>query len=184
MLFVLTQSLAYGKKAGVWVAVGNVAGLLFHTAAVAMGLGALILASPRAYDAIKYLGASYLVYLAFVSFRKKESGTVASDAAPEVSTASLFVRGAIVSITNPHVTVLFVAFLPQFVVADRGQVPLQVVSLGLLFMLAALIVFVAVALASGLVRQKIAESPSTLSKIDRVAGVVYLGLALKLFLDK
>ena len=183
ILFVLTQSLAYGRKAGVWVAIGNVGGLIFHTAAVALGLGALISASPMTYNAVKYIGASYLVYLAFKAFQKKPADDLDASAIPEVSNTSLFWRGAIISITNPHVTVLFVAFLPQFVEASRGQVPLQLASLGLIFMVAALIVFLAVALASGLVRQKIAESPSMLSKIDRVAGVVFLGLAIKLFVE-
>ena len=183
ILFVLTQSLTNGRKAGLWVALGNVGGLIFHTAAVALGLGALISTSPMAYNTLKYLGAAYLVYLGIKAIRKHAGGELASvHKTDEVSNWDLFIRGAIVSITNPHVTVLFVAFLPQFIEVDRGMVPLQVVSLGLIFMVAALMVFAAVALASGLVRQKIVESPSMLANIDRVAGVVFIGLAIKLFL--
>lgn len=182
ILFVLTQSLTNGRKAGLWVAFGNVAGLVFHTAAVAAGLGVLIANSPTAYNTLKYIGASYLIYLGIKAIRKGGgAGLESGHAVDEVSTGDLFVRGAIVSITNPHVTVLFLAFLPQFIEPARGMVPLQVVSLGVIFMVAAMMVFSAVAMASALVRQKIVETPSLFKNIDRVAGVVFIGLGIKLF---
>ena len=181
IMFVLTQSLAYGKKAGLWAAFGNVCGVSFHIAAVALGLGALIANSPTAFSCVKYLGAAYLVYLAIKSLRKKEGDETPRDTGKSaVTERKFFLQGVMVSMLNPHVTVLFIAFLPQFVEARNGHVALQVVSLGLLFMLAALIVFSTVAIGSGMVRQKIDRSPSTLSNINRFASLVFVGLAVRL----
>lgn len=181
-LFILTQSLAYGPKVGILVSLGNVCALLVPTAATALGLGALITASPAAYGALKYVGAFYLLYLGIKSLLKKPAAEVDASAKPAEPSVGLALRGAIVSITNPHVSALFLAFIPQFINAEAGHVGAQVVQLGLLHMLSAFSVFVVIALASGLVRQKIAEKPQILRYIDRVTGVVFIGLALRLVL--
>ena len=182
VIFVLTQSLSYGRKAGMWVVLGNVAGVTFHIAAVALGLGALIANSPPTYNAIKYVGACYLLFLAYKTFQNKDAPDLDSSAQSAVSELKFFVQGATVSILNPHVTVLFIAFLPQFVDVRRGQVPLQFVSLGVLFMIAALIVFSSVAISSSFVREKIERSPSIFMYINRAACAVFVVFAIRLFL--
>ena len=182
VLFILTQSLTYGRKAGILISLGNVTALLVPTAAAAFGLTTLISTSPTAYAALKYIGAAYLLYLAYKAFTKTTVQEVESLDTPVVKKRSLALRGAIVSITNPHVTALFLAFIPQFINAQEGNIALQVVQLGLLHMVSAFTVFVAIAFASDFVRQKISESPAILRNVDRVAGVVFLGLSLRLIL--
>lgn len=139
-IFVLTQSALYGFRAGIVTTLGLMTGLFGHTAAVALGVAALFQTSEMAFMVLKCAGAAYLLYLAWLSFR---SG--ASRAWLEQSTFpgywALYRRGVIMNITNPKVTLFFLAFLPQFAKPELGNVPLQIVTLGLLFQLATLAVF-------------------------------------------
>ena len=138
-IFVLTQSALYGFRAGIMTTLGLMTGLFGHTAAVALGVAALFQTSEMAFMVLKCAGAAYLLYLAWLSFR---SG--ASRAWLEQSTFpgywALYRRGVIMNITNPKVTLFFLAFLPQFAKPELGNVPLQIVTLGLLFQLATLAV--------------------------------------------
>ena len=139
-IFVLTQSALYGFRAGIVTTLGLMTGLFGHTAAVALGVAALFQTSEMAFTVLKCAGAAYLLYLAWLSFR---SG--ASRAWLEQSTFpgywALYRRGVIMNITNPKVTLFFLAFLPQFAKPELGNVPLQIVTLGLLFQIATLAVF-------------------------------------------
>ena len=126
-IFVLTQSALYGFRAGIVTTLGLMTGLFGHTAAVALGVAALFQTSEMAFTVLKCAGAAYLLYLAWLSFR---SG--ASRAWLEQSTFpgywALYRRGVIMNITNPKVTLFFLAFLPQFAKPELGNVPLQIVS--------------------------------------------------------
>ena len=123
-IFVLTQSALYGFRAGIGTTLGLMTGLFGHTAAVALGVAALFQTSETAFTVLKCAGAAYLLYLAWLSFR---SG--ASRAWLEQSTFpgywALYRRGVIMNITNPKVTLFFLAFLPQFAKPALGNVPLQ-----------------------------------------------------------
>ena len=127
-IFVLTQSALYGFRAGIVTTLGLMTGLFGHTAAVALGVAALFQTSEMAFTVLKCAGAAYLLYLAWLSFR---SG--ASRAWLEQSTFpgywALYRRGVIMNITNPKVTLFFLAFLPQFAKPELGNVPLQIVTL-------------------------------------------------------
>ena len=121
-IFVLTQSALYGFRAGIVTTLGLMTGLFGHTAAVALGVAALFQTSEMAFTVLKCAGAAYLLYLAWLSFR---SG--ASRAWLEQSTFpgywALYRRGVIMNITNPKVTLFFLAFLPQFAKPELGNVP-------------------------------------------------------------
>lgn len=180
-IFVLTQSAVHGRSAGLVVTLGLCTGLLVHTAAVAFGVAALIQSSPLAFSLLKYAGAAYLLYLAWMSWRAGAQH-MQGEAAASPGLRGLWGRGVIMNITNPKVTIFFLAFLPQFVVTERGAAWAQMLQLGGLFIVATLLVFSSVAMLSGVLGDSLRRSQLGQVIINRVAAVVFVALALKLVL--
>lgn len=179
ILFVLTQSALYGARAGFATTCGLITGLFVHITAVSLGVAALFQSSETAFNVLKFAGAAYLLYLAWLSFR---SGTskASLQKAQFPGYGTLYRRGVIMNITNPKVTLFFLAFLPQFCAPERGSVALQVMELGLLFMLAAFLVFTAVSALGGRLAHWFNSSPRGQMLMHRVAGLVFVALAVML----
>lgn len=178
-LFVLTQSLAYGSRAGLLVVLGLCSGLVFHTAVVAMGLAALLRASPNALLLVKVLGAGYLLYLAGMSWRHARDAT-AERQPVLLSGPQLYRRGVIMNASNPKVALFFLAFLPQFVDPERGGVTMQIVILGVVFALATILVFGGIALLAGRYAEKLNASPARRAWLNRGTALVFVFLAVNL----
>lgn len=182
-LFVLAQAMQRGRMAGIAVTVGLCTGLLVHTAAVALGVAAIFSASALAFSLLKYIGAAYLIYLAYLSFRAK--GTGREDTSVElVSFAKLYRRGIIMNVTNPKVSIFFLAFLPQFTSPAHGPLLPQILVLGLLFIVSTILVFGGVSVLAGTVGTYFRKSPRAEVILNRLAGSVFLALAIKLALSK
>jgi threonine/homoserine/homoserine lactone efflux protein len=183
-LFVLVQSAQRGWRAGMAVVLGLCVGLVVHTAAVALGLAAVFAASAMAFTALKWCGAAYLAYLAWGALRAPAA--VASGAAPAAAAGTapsarrMVVRGMVMNLTNPKVLVFFLAFLPQFADPARGPVALQLMVLGAVFILATLLVFGAIACFTGAFGALLQRSARAQTVLNRVAGLVFLGLAVRL----
>ena len=179
ILFVLAQSALHGRNAGFLVTLGLCTGLLGHTAAVAIGVAAVFQASAVAFTALKLAGAAYLLWLAWQVLRTpvEEQGEVAAPSAPP---GVLYRRGIVMNLTNPKVSIFFLAFLPQFADPVRGSIPLQMIELGALFMLATALVFGAIAALAGTLGQALARSARIRKVMNRVAAAVFAGLALRL----
>jgi threonine/homoserine/homoserine lactone efflux protein len=176
--FVLVQSALHGRRAGLAVVLGLCTGLVFHTAAVAVGLAAVLAASERAFALVKYAGAAYLALLAWQAFR----APAASDAVADrpISGSRLYLRGIVMNVSNPKVAIFFLAFLPQFVDADRGDAVAQIAWLGLLFIAATLLTFGAIAWFAGALGGVLRPSPRVRLLMNRLAGCIFLALALRL----
>lgn len=180
-LFVTTQAAQQGRKAGLLVTLGLCSGLLFHTAAVTFGLAALFKTSATAFTVLKFSGAGYLLYLAVLSFRAgAETGPLAASA--KLSSAALYRRGIIMNITNPKVSIFFLAFLPQFADPSKGSLPVQFLLLGGIFMVATLIVFGAISILAGVFGEHFRKSAFAQKVLNRAAAGIFAGLALKLAL--
>lgn len=178
-LFVLSQSAVHGRTAGLAVTVGLCTGLIVHTSAVALGVAVIFQTSALAFSLLKYAGAAYLAWLAWQAFRVSGS-RLSQVGAVEVSRFKLYRRGIVMNITNPKVSIFFLAFLPQFADPARGPIWAQVMLLGGLFILATILVFGAVAILAGTLGQWLMGSVRAQVVINRLAGVVFLGLAFKL----
>ncbi len=178
-IFVLTQSALYGAKAGIVTTLGLITGLVGHTLAVAFGVAAIFTTSPMAYTVLKCVGAAYLVYLAYLTFRSGSS-VAALQKQVFVGYGALYRRGIIMNITNPKVTLFFLALLPQFANPARGSLPLQISVLGLLFMASALVVFSLVAILGGRLALWFNSAPKYQILMNRMAAIVFLGMALAL----
>lgn len=178
-LFVLVQSAIWGRSAGMAVVLGLCTGVLGHTMAVAVGLAGMFAASPAAFTALKLAGAAYLAYLAWQAWRAPVG--VGSMGRPDrLPATALYRRGVFMSLTNPKVMLFFFAFLPQFTRPDAGPVAWQIVTLGVAFMVAALLVFSAIAFFSGTFGQLLQRSPTAQRTLNRLAAVVFVGLAMRL----
>ena len=178
-VFVLLHSAVHGRRAGMLVVLGLCTGLLGHTTAVALGLAAVFAASQSAFVALKFVGSTYLAYLAWQAFRAPVS-VGGKDAAPVLRPAQLFLRGMLMNLTNPKVVIFFLAFLPQFANPALGSVAPQIMLLGIVFMLATLLVFGAIAVFSGTFGTLLLRSARAQRWLNRAAGVVFLGLAVRL----
>ena len=157
-LFVLTQSATGGKGAGLAVTLGLCTGLVGHTLAVVLGVAALVQASALAFNGLKLLGAGYLLYLAWQAVRAPTARLAAPAAAPPAYTR-LYRRGIFMNLTNPKVSLFFLAFLPQFADPGRGPLAPQLLLLGGLFIVATLLVFGAIALLAGTLGERLNRSP-------------------------
>ncbi|ALT76063.1 LysE family translocator [Paucibacter sp. KCTC 42545] len=180
-LFVLMQSATQGRRAGMFVVLGLCTGLLVHTAAIALGLAAMFAASPLAFTLLKFAGAAYLAYLAWQVLRAPV-GPLAEASQVQASPGTMYRRGVVMNLSNPKVVFFFLALLPQFVDAARGPVAGQIVQLGLLFMLSTLISFGAITWFAGSVRGLLKRSLKAQRALNRLAGVVFIGLAARLLM--
>lgn len=178
-LFVLTQSALRGKGAGLVVMLGLCTGLVVHSTAVALGVAVIFQTSAVAFSLLKFAGAGYLAYLAWCAFHAS-AAKIESKTNGYVSRGKLYCRGIIMNITNSKVSIFFLAFLPQFVDPSRGPVWAQIMMLGGLFILATILVFGSIALLAGTLGQVLNRSNRVQNVLNKMAGVVFLGLALKL----
>jgi threonine/homoserine/homoserine lactone efflux protein len=178
-VFVLMQSATHGRQAGLLVTLGLCLGLIGHTAAVALGLAAVLAASPVAFTVLKLCGAAYLLYLAWGAFRAPV-GPLALQAVPGLRPWRMVGRGLVMNLSNPKVGIFFLAFLPQFVQPSAGPVVLQVAWLGGLFMLATLLVFGGFAWFAAWVGGWLRGSARAQRGLNWLAGTVFVALALRL----
>ena len=178
-IFVLTQSALRGRGAGLLVMLGLCTGLIVHTIAVALGVAIIFQTSAIAFSALKFIGAGYLIYLAWQAFRASAE-KIEGEPDVIVNHWKLYCRGIIMNITNPKVSIFFLAFLPQFADPTRGPVAFQLLLLGGLFIIATILVFGGIALLAGTLGQWLNRSDRTQKILNKVAGTVFVGLALKL----
>lgn len=182
-IFVLTQSALHGRKAGLLVTLGLCTGLLLHTGAVSLGVAAVFQTSTLAFNILKAVGACYLLFLAWQAFR---AGAVKIDEKRNVgmSWQKLFSRGVVMNISNPKVAIFFLAFLPQFADPSRGSITIQLLVFGGLFIIATLLIFGTIAWTAGLLGDWLKGSARAQKIMNRVAGTVFTGLALKLAISE
>jgi threonine/homoserine/homoserine lactone efflux protein len=182
-LFVLTQSMVRGAKAGIAITLGLCSGLVFHTLAVALGVAVIFQTSALAFSLLKFVGAGYLLYLAYLSFKDASKTKLSADKL-SLSLGALYRRGILMNVTNPKVSIFFLAFLPQFTHPEAGSVTVQVFVLGATFMVCALCVFSLISLLAGRVGKWFAQTKNGESILNKVAGTVFGLLAIKLALSE
>jgi threonine/homoserine/homoserine lactone efflux protein len=179
VLYVVVQSAEQGRRVGLASVAGIHVGTLVHVAAAAAGLSALIVASAVAFSTVKYAGAAYLIYLGVRKLLERSSVEEMEQARESLRRA--FGRGAVVNVLNPKTALFFLAFLPQFVDADRGGVWSQALVLGFVFVGLGLVSDSLYALAAGtvggLLRRRRRE-------LRFGSGVVYIGLGTAAALTK
>jgi threonine/homoserine/homoserine lactone efflux protein len=181
-LMVLSLGMARGRRAGVAFGLGCALGCLNHTLLAALGVSALIAASPVAFTALKILGGLYLIWLGIQAIRNARPASVAT--ALNEPAMKLFVKGLIANAINPKVILFFLAFLPQFVDTARGHAGWQIVQLGLLFTLETVLIFGAIGWFAGSLGERLARHPAVGTGLDRIAGGIFVALGLRLLVAR
>lgn len=178
-LFLLTQSAIEGRIAGIFLALGLQTGLLFHTAAVALGVSVILKTSIIAFTILKIFGVLYLLYLAWHAFNAS-SVHPSKKKNKSLGNFALYRRGIIMNIANPKISIFFLAFLPQFVDASMGHTTQQIIELSAAFILASTIVFCSIAYLAGTIGEILKQSDTFQNILNKIAGTVFIGLAIKL----
>jgi threonine/homoserine/homoserine lactone efflux protein len=170
-----------GRRSGIAFGLGCALGCLSHTVLAAIGVSALIAASPTAFTVLKWAGGGYLLWLGIQALRSA-GGSRETDrgVAGTSSLRELFMKGVIANAINPKVVLFFLSFLPQFVVPAQGRVGLQLASLGLIFTAQAAIIFASLGYFAGSIGAWLRSRPRAGAWIDRIAGIVFIGLGLRL----
>jgi threonine/homoserine/homoserine lactone efflux protein len=183
VLFVVSRGVALGRRAALLSVLGNEAGLLVHVVAVAVGLGAVVERSAAVFTVLKLAGAAYLVYLGVKAIRSRRSLRGVLDAATLPKRGRrLFGEGFLVGVGNPKVIIFLAAILPQFVDRNAAAPGLQMLVLGMLFIVIALACDSVWALAAGTARNAFASSPRRMERMGAAGGVVMIGLGVRLAL--
>jgi len=182
-LMVLSIGISRGRQQGMAFGLGCALGCLSHTLLAALGISALIAASPTAFTALKMAGGLYLIYLGVGALRSRGiegQSKFAAYAMPEESLFKLFTKGLIANSINPKVVLFFLSFLPQFVVQQNGHIAWQTAQLGLLFTTQGVILFSSLGYFSGVVGNWLNRRPKAGLWLDRLAGSIFIALGLRL----
>lgn len=183
-LMVLSVGMSRGPRQGVAFGLGCALGCLSHTLLAALGVSALIAASPLAFAALKAGGGLYLVYLGLSALRSRGVLEVGAAALPDQSLRRWFAKGLFANSINPKVVLFFLSFLPQFVIAEHGHASWQTAQLGLVFTAQACLLFGLLGYFSGAVKAWLNLHPRAGLWLDRVAGAIFVALGLRLIIAR
>jgi threonine/homoserine/homoserine lactone efflux protein len=181
VMFVVSRGVAFGRRAAVSTAVGNELGLLVQVVAVAFGLGSVVERSVLVFSVLKFAGALYLVYLGIQAWLHRKDLAVAQETVqPPRSFRQILREGFVVGVSNPKGILIFTAVLPQFVTPSAGNIPAQLLLLGLICVTIALVSDASWGLLAGTARNWLGRSPRRLSAIGGASGAVMVGLGVRL----
>ena len=183
VLLTLARASSSGARIGLATGLGIAVGDILHTLLTVVGISAVILASALLFSIVKYLGAAYLVYLGLKAiFEKTDSTVPGTKHVLDVTTA--FRQAIIIEFLNPKSAMFFLAFLPQFVNPENGSVALQLMTLGLLFVLMGLVSTVTVALSAGHIGKFLRRTPVVMRWQNKAVGSIFCGLGVRLALQE
>jgi threonine/homoserine/homoserine lactone efflux protein len=176
-LQVLARGISQGRVAGVVAALGFAVGCLLHTALAALGIAAALRASPVAFDAIRIAGGVYLIWIGIQALRARGAFSLSKESG-DARKWAIFRQSVLGNVMNPKVTLFFLVFLPQFV--DTNSAPeIQMVLLGVIFMLQTAVIFGAIGLSSGFIGQWLLRRPRTGIWLNRLAGMVFILIGVR-----
>ncbi|HXN02484.1 MAG TPA: LysE family translocator [Candidatus Dormibacteraeota bacterium] len=184
VLYTLAAGLSRGARASIIAAVGCTLGIIPHMVAAVTGLAALLHTSAVAFQALKYVGVTYLLVIAWRTLKEKGALTVDKETAPR-SAKNVIVSAILVNILNPKLTIFFFAFLPQFVSANDPNALVTMLELSAVFMLLTLVVFVAYGSFAGAIRKHVISRPKVLTWMRRAFAGAFVALGARLaFADR
>lgn len=184
LLYLVSRTLCQGRRAGIVSLAGTSLGFFFHVLAAALGLSVIFIAVPLLYDLLRYAGAAYLLWLAWMALSQRGGGMFASTSLPEESPGRLFRVGLLTSVLNPKLALFYLALLPQFVDPSRGSVFAQSIVLGLIQIAIGVVSDLAFVLAASRIASWLARRP-VWSAVQRwVLGGVFAAIALKLAFEE
>ncbi len=183
VIYTVTTGLIHRWKASIAAAFGCTAGIVPHLTASTLGLAAILHMSAQAFQIIKLAGVLYLLYLAWGMWQDK--GSLKLDkTVTQVNGFQIVVKGILVNILNPKLTLFFFAFLPQFVSPDGRSATSQMVGLSAIFMGMTFVIFVLYGILASVISKFLINSPKAIQRIQRSFAIIFAGLAVKLALSE
>jgi threonine/homoserine/homoserine lactone efflux protein len=180
-LMVLSVGISRGRPAGIGFGLGCALGCFVHTLWATLGIGAVVLASPGTFAALKFAGAAYLVYIGIMAWRDAgKMALVTLDPGSEEPILRHVRRGFVANVINPKVALFFIAFLPQFVDQTRGEVWPQMLQLGAVFAALTVLIFGSLGWFAGSLGARLRQQPALAVWLDRFAAAIFFALALHL----
>ena len=179
VLYTLAAGLSRGARASVVAALGCTLGIVPHMLAAITGLAALLHTSAVAFQVLKYAGVVYLLWMAWTTLRERGALAVDTAAAPR-SAGTVVVRGVLLNVLNPKLTIFFFAFLPQFVDATPGGTLLPMLQLSGVFMLVTFAVFVLYGVFAAAVRERVVSRPRVMAWLRRTFAGAFVALGARL----
>lgn len=190
-MYIITRSVSQGQTAGFYSVLGIISGILVHTLLAALGLSVLLANSPTAFMIVKYIGASYLCYLGLKMLITKQDGLIAYNLpvndhtrASVLDYGQIYKQGVLTNTFNPKVALFFLAFFPQFINPSYAHSTLSFLLLGLTFALTGFIWCLCLALLASKFSAKLRKNPTIEVMLNRISGVVFIGLGIKLLTEK
>jgi len=179
IIYVALESITRGAKTGILIALGLVSGLVIHTFFAAVGLSFVLQNSPIAYNLLKIFGAIYLFYLAYLAWGEKPVELNNKRDQKVIGIFALWRKGFFMNVLNPKVSLFFIALLPQFINPDGMHVPTQMMVLGAIFMLQAIVIFTIVSLFAGTLNKYLGNSSFwQIAKWAKIIVLIILALGL------
>ena len=176
-IFVLTQSIVFGKKFGLATVFGLISGCLVHTTLLAFGVSAIIKESENLFMGIKIFGALYLLYLAYKGYKSDATIAFSEENTLRKTTRQLFKEGFIMNVLNPKVSIFFLALFPGFLFSASVNTVIQFYILGGIFMLVSLVIFSAIAILAGAISESIKKHKNIGHYLKWTQIVVFLCIA-------
>ncbi|MDN3453350.1 MULTISPECIES: LysE family translocator [unclassified Psychrobacter] len=191
-MYIITRSISQGQTAGFYSVLGITSGILVHTLLAALGLSVLLANSPTAFMLVKYIGAGYLCYLGLKMLMSKQQPLIASHFQDDEKSKSIkpldhwqiYKQGVLTNTFNPKVALFFLAFFPQFIDSSYAYGMLSFLMLGLTFATTGFIWCLCLALLASKFSKKLRENPKIESMMNKISGVVFMGLGIKLLTEK
>jgi len=183
LIYILSKTIAQGRKIGFASSLGVCCGALVHVFAAALGLSAILATSAVAFSIVKYVGAAYLIFLGIQALRSNGATFDKFEkSCSEVTVWKAFKQGALIDILNPKVAIFFMAFLPQFIRPEMGSNGVQILVLGFLVILVAIVVEFSIVLTAAQTTNFFRNNRRCAVWLDRVLGSVLVGLGIRLAL--
>lgn len=182
-IYILGKGISRGKKAAIISALGISAGCMVHTVLAAFGLSVILSKSIIAFNIVKAVGAFYLIYLGIKSMKTKDFSLKEEDK-ENISSGKIFREGILTNVLNPKVALFFLSFMPQFISSNNSFGAIPFIVLGSTFVFTGTIWCLILAISSSLMTKKLKEKPSFSKILNRVTGIVFVGLGVKLLTSK
>jgi len=182
-IYILGKGISRGKKAAIISALGISTGCMVHTVLAAFGLSVILSKSIIAFNIVKAVGAFYLIYLGIKSMKTKDFSLKEKDK-ENISSGKIFREGVLTNVLNPKVALFFLSFMPQFISPNNSFGAIPFIILGSTFVFTGTIWCLILAISSSLMTKKLKEKPSFSKILNRLTGIIFVGLGLKLLTSK
>ncbi len=182
IIYVITCGIGQGRRTALFAALGFSSGVIFHTTFAVVGLSAIIRSSALAFQIVKYVGAAYLIYLGIKALTSKNNFLLTEQG--HAASRAIFWQSVLANVLNPKVALFFLAFFPQFVNFRSGNVAVQMLLLGGIFMLLSFTVFSLVGYFAGSIGNWLRRNPRLADKLHWLTGSVFIGLGVRVALPE